>query len=271
MKKYLIIAAVLAVVTSIVGCKNDDDAVATASEMQQFMDDLGDMQSAKFDLLDRAKTRTTADDYEDISEEEVMAIAHKLDSITQKFCLDHANLLASYTLQVIPTEDEIELMKVDTDLLMNFIHNNFSQEFYEVSRDYLFGNVNGTRALRPLGVNANPLELVIIDNMETTIALGDIYGPVTMMHSNRGQLDVALKMCTDNYNNSMSSCSVLATSAALVASFCGCVAAYFTGGATAEAIPWATATSYLATYAPCARSAKNTYNKCKKTAYDNYG
>lgn len=261
MKTQIFTIAMSALFTMGFASCSDNETAETKQQVAntKFDKDLEDYVIAQKAVINTMKTRSS----EKLSQEELTAMTTKLDSIAAAFYAAHPILQQQIKAKV--TDEELEIMKVDTERLLSFVHQNYSADIYNYvydsykSKNLICINRMETTAPNLILDTPNELDKVINENLKIVKELGDqtFSGTSTdnKSYSQNGKQEYCLKERERSYRNCEISClSGYFLTALLGAAF---------GPASTPSVAISLASTYLE-YVNCCNEAERSYTNCLK-------
>lgn len=203
-----------------------------------------------------------------LTEEEILNIAERYDSVTNEFINDNKKILIKYRIPI--SKEYHDLLLLDKDVAKAFMRDNFSQEFNDIfwSRMDYYCSIAATKPQAPKSYNTsslNPMENLILSELETTYELKDmsleILDRQIPTKNNDKNLAQALKLCEEQMNTALTECTF-----------------WFAIGVTIEIISMpetvgigtlAAHTANCAQYIRCIHQASKAKSECDKRARGN--
>ena len=210
-KKQIAVFASVCIVAGLaltyVACSADEMTAEQRQAEEQFKEDLTQLKLAQQNAISistRASNQLTND--------EVLSIAEKIDKITNEFILNHKDVLKNYLPNTALTQDSLDLLCIDDEALETYLSDNFSKsfvnQFYDILTDGEFDT--GTRAVSY--EELNPLESMLLINTESFREMSELLpiedGPIYT--GNQTSIKEQQAKCNGEYNRQFHICNIAA-------------------------------------------------------------
>ena len=208
-KKQIAVFASVCIVAGLaltyVACSADEMTAEQRQAEEQFKEDLTQLKLAQQNAISistRAGNQLTND--------EVLSIAEKIDKMTNEFILNHKDVLKNYLPNTALTQDSLDLLCIDEEALETYLLDNFSEsfvnQFYAILTDGEFDT--GTRAVAY--EELNPLESMLLVNTESFREMSALLpiedGPIYT--GNQTSIKEQQAECNRNYNRQYHICTL---------------------------------------------------------------
>lgn len=256
MKKQIAVFASVCIVAGLaltyVACSADEMTAEQLQAEKQFEEELLAFNNQQQQLLDNLRGTRAATG--ELTEEVFVAVGNQLGENMDAFVAQHSDLLKEYAPKQEITEEELELMKIDQDVFLDYVEENMSQDCYSLISDAtLTSNSITTSNLQQYDLN--PFESMCLSNMAILDELGEVYAQSAKGKKPLTQTEI--QKCHDTFYSDMKSCLVVSG----VIGILGSALSWLTGPAAplTAAGAWKAAASVGTT---CAIAAAYKHDEC---------